>query len=334
MKFFGKAKVLAFMAAAALVFAACGGDGESSGGSKGSVTSVTITPANASVAVGETITLTATPNATPAKASYSWTVSNTSYASLNNSSDATVTTSANTVTVKGLAAGPVTVTATVDGVSSSPLTVTVTAALVTTPTLQSVTISGNTDIAATATANLEATPTFNTTPTSDTTEYSWVISQVDGASASSTNYATLTSSGKTASLKANNATTASHTVTVTVTATYNGKSVTATKTVTIAAAGQVVEKNTTLILTFLNGNKDLKVTGATSATNYTFTATPPSENVIYTYAWYVVSAAGVATKQSSTEKTCTVPTSTAFTKIFVTATEEDSKVTYSAEYGL
>ncbi len=289
MKFFGKAKVLAFMAAAALVFAACGGDGESSGGSKGTVTSVTITPANASVAVGETITLTATPNATPAKASYSWTVSNTSYASLNNSSDATVTTSANTVTVKGLAVGSVTVTATVDGVSSSPLTVTVTAAPVTTPTLQSVTISGNSDIAATATASLEATPTFNTNPTSGTTAYSWAISQVDGVSASSTNYATLTSSGKTASLMANNTTTASHTVKVTVTATYNGKSVTATKTVTIAAAGQVVEKKLT-DLTLAAGANTIK-----PASNIILTAAATySGTVSLNYEWKIIKVDGAS----------------------------------------
>ncbi len=287
MKFFGKAKVLAFMAAAALVFAACGGDGESSGGSKGTVTSVTIAPANASVAVGETITLTATPNATPAKASYSWTVSNTSYASLNNTSDATVITSANTVTVKGLAVGSVTVTATVDGVSSSPLTVTVTAAPVTTPTLQSVTISGNTDIAATATANLEANPTFNTNPTSDTTAYSWAISQVDGVSASSTNYATLTFNGKTANLQANNTTTASHTVKVTVTATYNGKSVTATKTVTIAAAGQAVENKLTDLTLVAEANtiKPAANTILTAAATY-------SGTVSLNYEWKIIKVDG------------------------------------------
>ncbi|HAC32343.1 MAG TPA: hypothetical protein DCF70_06915 [Treponema sp.] len=82
-----------------------------------SLSSVTIS-GNSSVLVGTSITLTATPDATPADSTYTWTLaSGSDYVSLGSSTT-------NTVTVTGVSAGSATITATVDGVISSAYTVT------------------------------------------------------------------------------------------------------------------------------------------------------------------------------------------------------------------
>lgn len=191
-----------------------------------------------------------------------------------------------------------------------------------------------------------AKATFTATPAktgSPTITYTWTITAVDGSAAtgtSYTSYATLSGNGTTATLTSKNTTTSSHTVTVQVTASYGTNSKTATKAVTIEAASEEnddpAETNgATLSLTFLNGDNDLTVTATSSSSGYTFTAIPPSTTASYTYAWYVISAAGKTTKQSSTEKACTVASSADIAKIFVTATEsENEAVVYSAEYGL
>ena len=119
-----KSLFLALTAGVLFGFTACVTD---AGGKKEEgVTSVTLTATNnAKVKVGETITLTATPNATPAKAEYIWTTSSVAMGQINGSSDSPVTTAENTVSLKGIKEGTVTVTVTVDGVKSNTLTVTV-----------------------------------------------------------------------------------------------------------------------------------------------------------------------------------------------------------------
>ncbi|MDE7139166.1 MAG: polysaccharide lyase family 1 protein, partial [Treponemataceae bacterium] len=85
--------------------------------SSASVTAVTIS-GSSSVAVGSSVTLTATPNATPSGA-YTWKITEGSnYVTLG-------TSTTNTVTVTGKAAGTAKITASVDDVTSEPHTVTV-----------------------------------------------------------------------------------------------------------------------------------------------------------------------------------------------------------------
>ncbi len=239
-----KSLFLALTAGVLFGFTACVTD---AGGKKDDgVTSVTLTATNnAKVKVGQTITLTASPNATPATAEYKWTTSSPAVAQLNDSSDGSITTEENTVSLKGIAVGTVTVTVKVDGVTSSALTVTVEAAdeVVITPVLQSVALSGSTSITATGTSTLTASPTFSTGTATPT--YTWAITKVNGTAATSTEFASLTGNGATATLTGNNTTTAEKTVTVQVTATYNGVSITASLTVTIAAAQDTVTNKLT-----------------------------------------------------------------------------------------
>lgn len=85
--------------------------------SSSSVTTVTIS-GNQSVVVGNSVTLTATPNAT-ATGAYTWQVTaGSDYVTLG-------TNTTNTIMVTGKAAGTAKITATVDGVPSAPYTVTV-----------------------------------------------------------------------------------------------------------------------------------------------------------------------------------------------------------------
>lgn len=85
--------------------------------SSSSVTTVTIT-GNSSVAVGNSVTLTATPNATSSGA-YTWKITEGA------ASVTLGTSTTNTITVTGKAAGTAKITATVDDVTSAPYTVTV-----------------------------------------------------------------------------------------------------------------------------------------------------------------------------------------------------------------
>lgn len=111
--------VAMIVVAALFVLAGCkGDDGDEVGGgntSSSSVTKVTIS-GGSSVAVGRTVTLTATPNAT-ATGAYTWKVTaGTDYVTLG-------TSTTNKVTVTGKAAGTAKITAAVDGATSAPYTV-------------------------------------------------------------------------------------------------------------------------------------------------------------------------------------------------------------------
>ncbi len=360
MKFFGKAKVLAFLTAAALVLAACGGDGGSDSSDletppsdeAKSISALTITgPASISFNGNAVLTATATTTGSPTL-KYTWTItSGGDYAYFNAAGTTNSTTTTNTVTLKAnnttTSAQTVKVTVTAEDTSDAMVTKTSSAYSITvakkgetvTNAVTGVTLSvDKTSIAASgATATFTATPATTGNPT---ITYTWAITAVDEKSATSSVYATLSGSGTTATLTSKNTTTSSHTVTVKVTASYGTNPKTAIKTVTIEAASEEnddpAETNgATLSLTFLNGDNDLTVTAASSSSGYTFTAIPPSTTASYTYAWYVISAAGKATKQTSTEKTCTVASSADIAKIFVTATESgNDALVYSAEYGL
>ncbi|MBQ6056240.1 MAG: hypothetical protein IJJ70_06635 [Treponema sp.] len=287
-----KSLFLALTAGVLFGFTACVTD---AGGKKDDgVTSVSLTASNDKVKVGETITLIATPNAWPATEKYEWSVSSVAVGQINGSSDSTVTTEENTVSLKGIAVGPVTVSVKVDGVKSNTLTVTVEAAdpVVITPVLAGVALSGSEAIAATGTSTLTASPTFSTG--SATPEYTWEIIQVNGTAASSTPFATLTGNGATATLTGNNTTTSEKTVTVQVTATYNGVSKTASLTVTIAAAQDTVTnelKTLTLVAESASIHRG-ENSVLTAAATY-------SGTVSLTYEWAITAVDGTAV--SSTE---------------------------------
>lgn len=288
-----KSLFLALTASVLFGFTACVTD---AGGKKDDgVTSVSLTASNDSkVKVGETITLTATPNASPAAEKYEWSVSSVAVGQINGSSDSTVTTEENTVSLKGIAVGSVTVSVKVDGVESNTLTVTVEAAdpVVITPVLASVALSGSEAITATGTSTLTASPTFSTGTA--TPEYTWEIIEVNGTAASSTQFATLTGNGASATLTGNNTTTAEKTVTVQVTATYNGVSKTASLTVTIAAAQDTVTnelKTLTLVAESASIHRG-ENSVLTAAATY-------SGSVSLTYEWAITAIDGTAV--SSTE---------------------------------
>ena len=288
-----KSLFLALTAGVLFGFTACVTD---AGGKKDEgVTSVTLTATNnAKVKVGETITLTATPNATPAKAEYIWTTSSVAMGQINGSSDSPVTTEENTVSLKGIKEGTVTVTVTVDGVKSNTLTVTVEKAdeVVTTPVLADVALSGSTSISATGTSTLTASPTFSTGTA--TPEYTWEIIQVNGTSASSTQFATLTGNGATATLTGNNNTTSEKTVTVQVTATYNGVSITASLTITIAAAQDTVTNKLTGLTLVAESASIHRGENSVLTAAATYSGT-----VSLTYNWAITAVDGTAV--SSTE---------------------------------
>ena len=288
-----KSLFLALTAGVLFGFTACVTD---AGGKKDDgVTSVSLTASNDSkVKVGETITLIATPNAWPATEKYEWSVSSVAVAQINGSSDSTVTTEENTVSLKGIAVGSVTVSVKVDGVKSNTLTVTVEAAdpVVITPVLASVALSGTEAITATGISTLTASPTFSTGTA--TPEYTWEIIQVNETAASSTQFATLTGNGATATLTGNNTTTSEKTVTVQVTATYNGVSKTASLTVTIAAAQDTVTnelKTLTLVAESASIHRG-ENSVLTAAATY-------SGTVSLTYEWAITEIDGTAV--SSTE---------------------------------
>ncbi|MDE5797953.1 MAG: polysaccharide lyase family 1 protein [Treponemataceae bacterium] len=111
--------VVAGLAAVFMIAGCKGDDGDGVGGgnnsSSASVTTVTVS-GGSSIAIGKSVTLTATPNATPSGA-YKWQVTEgDGYVTLG-------TSTTNKVTVTGKAAGTAKITAAVDGVTSEPYTV-------------------------------------------------------------------------------------------------------------------------------------------------------------------------------------------------------------------
>lgn len=228
MKFFCKANLFACLAAVALVFAGCGGD-SSSGGDEGDnyVSSVTVTSDASSIEAKGSTTLKAEATVVGSPTlTYTWNVTQGSeYASISGSGaqvtlNGTNNTSLNqTVKVQVSASdGTNTETATCSVIVNGDADA---------PALSSVTIGGSKQIEATGTSNLTADVSWTKTPSgNEEVSYVWEITKVDENTATSTDYATLSSSGKTATLTGKNTDeNSNHVITVKVTATYDGKPV-------------------------------------------------------------------------------------------------------------
>ncbi len=219
----------AFMA---LFSASCGGGGSGGGGGdSGTLNGVSITVSAASIDADGSASLTAVPSVSgDPSVSYTWAItSGGEYAELSATSGKNVsltgkntTTEDKSVTVKVTAkAGSVTKTSTTSVVVKAPGE---------SVSLNSVTISGTTEIEAAAEGTLTVTPHY--TGSLDTSEisYTWTIT-------SGSTYASITGNGATATITGTNTDSSAHEVTVKVSAVYGTTTKEETCTVSVAAVG-------------------------------------------------------------------------------------------------
>ena len=203
----------------------------------GSITGLSISknPDTASIASDGSITLTASAEVSGTTAiNYTWTISDTDSASLSAGSGTSVALTGKNNTEENKSV-TVTLTATDSSGNKKTASTVITVSAKTaeeTKSLNGVSISGTTEIGASATGTLTVTPSYKGDIASEIT-YDWVIT-------SGSDYATVSGNGTNCSITGKNTTETEQSVTVKVTATYGSTSKTATATVKIAGAGQTV----------------------------------------------------------------------------------------------
>ena len=159
------------------------------GGSTKTLTSIAITPANVSIAIGATQQFTATATYSDSStanisSTASWAIASTAIATINSSGLAT-----------GVKAGPTSVTALLSGVTgTTPLTVTATA-----KTITAIAVTpGGTSFAMGATQPFTATATYSDSTTANiSTTASWSVANSDVATINSSGVASAVASGTT-----------------------------------------------------------------------------------------------------------------------------------------
>ena len=234
-----KSLFLALTAGVLFGFTACvtdAGGKKDEGGSTSTLTEVSITVSANSMTATGSVALTAVPSPSDISADYTWSIeSGSDYAALSATSGKTVTltgtntTSSNqSVKVKVIATGG-------SVTKSTDTTITVQAVSQTqTAELKSVSISGTTEIEATAEGTLTATPHYTGSLDTSSISYTWTIT-------SGSTYASIEGKGAKATIKGKNTDSSAHEVTVKVTATYETTTKEKNCTVSVAAAGTHIE---------------------------------------------------------------------------------------------
>ena len=206
----------------------------------GSITGLSISknPDTASIASDGSITLTASAEVSGTTAiNYTWTISDTDSASLSADSGTSVTLTGKNNTEENKSV-TVTLTATDSSGKKKTASTVITVSAKTaeeTKSLNGVSISGTTEIGASATGTLTAVASYTGDIASEIT-YTWEISPAS-------DYAEISGNKSTATITGKNTTETEQSVTVKVTATYGTTSKDATATVKIAGAGQTVSND-------------------------------------------------------------------------------------------
>lgn len=274
-----------FLLAFACILAGCGGgsSSSSSGGSQPTISTITVSPASPSIAVGATQQFTATAKDssgnTISGVTFTWSSNTTSVATINSSGLAT-----------GVAPGTTQITASAGGVTSSPDTLTVTA-----PVVASITVSPSSpSIAVGATQQFTATAKDGSGNTISGVTFTWSSNNTSVATIDSNGLATALLAGSTQiTASAANVTSGPETLTVTPASTVSSITVTVPGPVIFAAGNQetvsitVSNDQPSDVLSFTTSSNRTPCTPAVCGTfgaiagtagsgNYTLSYTPPA----------------------------------------------------------
>ncbi|HZS70652.1 MAG TPA: Ig-like domain-containing protein [Candidatus Acidoferrum sp.] len=274
-----------FLLAFACVLAGCGGgsSSSSSGGSKSTISTITVSPASPSIAVGATQQFTATAKDssgnTISGVTFTWNSSSTSVATINSSGLAT-----------GVAQGTTQITASASGVTSSPDTLTVTA-----PVVASITVSPSSpSIAVGATQQFTATAKDSGGNTISGVTFTWNSANTSVATIDNSGLATALLAGSTQiTASAGNITSAPDTLTVTPASSISSILVGLPGPVIFAGGNQETvtltitndQPNDVFTITALSNGTSCTpavcgtfgtITGTAGSGNYTFPYTPPA----------------------------------------------------------
>jgi len=236
-------------------------NGETPASSGKTITKVEITGASSIDATGS-CTLTANPTTTGnPTVTYSWEItSGSEYATLSATNTNSVTLTGKNTTSSNQSV-KVKVTASVGSTQKTASVSISVAAAQSAPTisLDGVTLSGTTAIAATGTGNLSVTPQYTGSLDASSITYIWTLTE-------GSEYATVSGNGTSATITGKNTDSSAHNVTVKVTATYGSTTKEATHTVTVAAAQVQVQNEFTEL--------SLSASAVTVAPDGTLTITP------------------------------------------------------------
>ena len=233
------AKILSVLTV--LAFASCGSESSGGGGDSGSLNSVSINSSASSTECNGSVSLTAVPSVSGSPSvTYAWEItSGSKYAELSAATGKTVSLTGKNTTSSNQDVS-VTVTAKSGSVTKTSTSSITFRAQTEAASLDSVTISGTTEIEATAEGTLTATPHYTGSLDTSSISYTWTIT-------SGSTYASIAGTGAPATITGKNTDSSAHEVTVKVSAVYGTTTKEETCTVSVAAVGTHIENALTAL---------------------------------------------------------------------------------------